>query len=270
MNLYKNILFILLLCVEICFSQSLPGARQVALSHADVSYSGDSFSLFNNPAGISLIQQREIGLYYSPSPFGVSEMANAYGAYVEPSVYGNFSAGFSIYGYELYKQTQIAFGYARKVYGNFYVGATAIYHNYSIKNYGSEGTLSFNIGGIANINEQLGFGFAIENLTRSTVSNESNQIPTVFWGGVHFRIIKEFILSTALSKEIGFNPSLYLGAEYLVMENICLRFGTHNEPNTYSGGFGVLYKYFQFDYAFTKHTDLGIDHQFGVLIRFNK
>ena len=270
MKLNNKFLLLLLISSHLCFGQSLPGARQVALAHSEISYSSDPFSLFNNPAGLSLLSQREIGLYYSPSPFGVSEMSNAYGAFAEPTVYGTFSAGFSIYGFELYKQTQIAVGYGRKIYDNFYIGGTLIYQNLSIKNYGTKGSVYFNAGGIANITDKLGFGFAVENLTRTTVSEDANQIPTVFWGGFHLKVIKEFILSAALSKEVGYNPSIRLGAEYSLLDYINLRFGTHNEPNSFTGGFGVIYEFMQVDYAVSSHPDLGLTHQFGLIVRFNK
>jgi hypothetical protein len=49
-----------------------------------------------------------------------------------------------------------------------------------------------------------------------------------------------------------------------------LRFGAHNEPNIYSGGFGVIYQFLQFDYAVTSHPDLDLTHQFGLILRFAK
>ena len=270
MKITTYFLFILLSISAISFGQDLPGARQVALTHSDISYSNDVFSLFNNPAGLALTKQREIGLYYSPSPYGLPELANANGAYCEPTQFGTFSAGFSIFGFELYKQTQIAVGYGRKIYDNFYIGGTAIYQNLTIKNYGSKGSFFLNVGGIGTISDQLGFGFAIENLTRTTVSNDANQIPTVFWGGLHLKVVKEFIFSAALSKEIGYNPSIRLGVEYSILDFVRLRFGTHNEPNSYAGGFGVIYQFLQVDYAVTKHPDLGLTHQIGLIVRFNK
>jgi hypothetical protein len=270
MNNKKYFLLFLLAASPLSFGQFNPGARQVALAHSDLSYSSDSFSLFNNPAGLALAQSREIDLYYSPAPFGLTEMSNAYGAYSEPTNIGTFSAGFSIYGFELYKQTQVALGFGRKIYQNLFVGGTAIYQNISIKNYGSKGVLFLNLGGIANITNQLGFGFAVENLTRATVSDEANQIPTVFWGGLHLKVVKEFTFSAALSKEIGYNPSIRLGAEYSILDFIQLRFGTHSEPNTFSGGFGILYQFLQVDYSVAKHPDLGLYQQFGLIMRFSK
>ncbi len=270
MNQSLKTSFLLLVLALQSFAQINPGARQVALAHSDASYSSDVFQIFNNPAGLALAKSREVGMYYSPAPFDTKEMANAFAAYSEPTQYGTFSAGFSIYGFELYKETQFALGYGRKITENFFVGGTALYKNLSIKNYGTKGTLLLNLGGIATLNEQLGFGFAIENITRSTLSSESGQLPTVLWGGLHLKVVKEFTFSAALRKEVGYNPSLRIGADYSMLDFIRLRFGAHNEPNIYSGGFGIIYQFLQVDYAVFKHPDFGLTHQFGLILRFAK
>ena len=92
-----------------CFPQINPGARQIALSHSDVALSNDAFSIFNNPAGLA----------HSPSPFGMKELANGFGAYTEPTTFGTLSAGFMIYGFELYKETKMALGYGNKIANYF-------------------------------------------------------------------------------------------------------------------------------------------------------
>jgi len=265
----KGLLLLLLITLE-CFGQVKPGARQVAMAHSDIASGSDIFSVFNNPAGLSMIDSRELGAYYSPAPFGLTELSNAFGAYCEPTTFGNFSAGFSIYGYELYKETQLALGYSKQVTNNFFVGVTSIYKNISIKNYGSTGKVLFNLGGIAKINEKFGFGFAAENITRSTINGESNQIPTIFCVGANAKFIEELLISIALNKEIGYDPSVRFGTEYALIEFVRLRFGVSNEPNTYAGGFGILYEFLQVDYAVSKHPDLGLTHQFGVIVRLAK
>ncbi|KAF0152087.1 MAG: helix-hairpin-helix DNA-binding class 1 [Ignavibacteria bacterium] len=266
-----SLIIIILLAIAIqSFGQINPGARQIALAHSDFSYSSDVFQIFNNPAGLAFSKYREVGIYYSPAPFDTKEMSNAFAAYSEPTPYGTFSAGFSIYGFDLYKETQFALGFGKKITNNFYVGGTAIYKNLAIKNYGTKGTLLLNLGGIATISDQVGFGFAIENISRSTLSDDSGQIPTVFWSGVHLKVIKEFTFSAALSKEVGYDTSVRLGAEYSMLDFIRLRFGAHNEPNVFSGGFGVIYQFLQVDYAAASHPDLGLTHQFGLILRFVK
>jgi hypothetical protein len=264
------ILFVLLFLFCNCFGQMGVGARQIALAHSDVSSSNDVFTLLNNPAGLSLTKFREVGLFYSPAPYGLTELSNAAAVYCEPTTIGSFSVGFGIYGFDLYKETKLTLGYGRKLSKNFSVGLTSIFHNVSIKNYGSKGILIFNIGSIVRLNELIGFGFLIENVTRSKLGNESNQIPTVIWLGTDLHFTNNFSFNAALQKEIGYNPSLRFGAEYSIMDFLILRIGVSNEPDTYSGGFGIVYNFIQADYAVSSHPDLGLTHQFGLIIRFAK
>lgn len=261
-------LFVLLFLFSKSFAQANPGACQISLAHSNVSSSNDLFTLFNNPAGLAYLNLREVGFFYSPAPFDIRELSNAYAAYCEPTSIGSFGAGVSIYGYELYKETKFAFGYGKKISNNFFAGLTAVYQNTSIKNYGSKGILIFNLGAIARLNDQIGLGFVIENISRSTLANESNQIPTVLWIGTDLKLFPEISFSAAIKKEIGFNPSLRIGTEYLLINFLKLRVGVSNEPNTYSGGFGILYDFLQADYTVSSHPDLNLTHQFGLIIRF--
>ena len=92
----KIIFFAFIIILQFHFTvnaQYSPGAKQIALSNSDVALSNDVFSVFNNPAGLSQINWREIGVYYSPAPFGISEMANGYIAYLEPTSFRVFCFG---------------------------------------------------------------------------------------------------------------------------------------------------------------------------------
>ncbi|MCX6170736.1 MAG: hypothetical protein NTX65_15455 [Ignavibacteriales bacterium] len=263
-------LFVLLFLFCNCFGQMGVGAREISLARSNLSSSNDVFSLFNNPAGLSIIKFREIGIFYSPAPFGLSELSNAAAVYCEPTSLGSFSGGFSLYGFDLYKETEITIGFGRSLSKNLSVGLTTTFHNVSIKNYGSKGILIFNLGAIARLNDLLGFGFLIENITRSTIGNESNQIPTVIWLGTDLHFTKKISFNAAIQKEIGFNPSLRLGTEYSILDFLILRIGVSGEPDTYCGGFGIVYNFIQADYAVSSHPDLGLTHQLGLIIRFIK
>jgi hypothetical protein len=263
-------LFVLLFLFSNCFGQIGVGAREIALAFSNVSSSNDAFTLFSNPAGLSLIKRREFGIFYSPASFGISEISNAAAVYCEPTSIGSFSIGFSRYGFDLYKETDLLVGFGSILSNNFSVGLTSVFHNISIKNYGSSGVLLFNIGSVARLNNLIRFGFFIENLTHSTIGSESNQIPTVIWLGADLHFSNEFSFNAAIQKEIGFNPSIRYGIEYSIIDFLILRIGASNEPDTYCGGLGILYKSVRADYAVLSHPDLGLTHQFGLIIRFSK
>lgn len=260
------LLFVLLTFTE-SFCQIIPGTRQVALSHSDLAFSEEPFSLFNNPAGVTNVKGRLIGLFYSPAPFGESALSTGSGSYVEPTSFGTFSGGFSIYGFDLYKETKIGLSYSRKIVDKFSLGITSFYQHISIKNYGSKGYLSFNLGGIAEITKPFRLGFLLENLTRTKVADEENSIPVVFSGGIGYKAIEDLSVYMAVRKELNYNASVRMGVEYLLTKFLQLRIGASNEPNIYSGGFSIIYDIFQIEYAISSHPDLDLSHQFGVVIR---
>ncbi len=267
----KGALFVLLVLLSLfseCFAQIGPGARQIALAHSDIANSNDVFALFNNPSGLASVSARGAGLFYSPAPFGLTELSTGFASYCEPTPIGNFAAGFSVYGFELYRETSFAIGYAGKMTNSFSVGITSLYRNIAIKNYGSRGIFIFNIGASAKLSNKFSLGFLFENMTRASIANESDQSPGALWIGGSINLQKRTSFSAAVKKEIGFNPSLKLGFEYGAFDFLIFRFGASNEPDIYCGGFGILYNSFQFDYALTSHNYLGVTHQFGVLINF--
>ena len=150
MTFYYTIIIICSLTFS-AYSQYNPGAKQISLSNSDVALSNDVFSLFNNPAGIAQMNWREVGIYYSPAPFGLSELANGYVAYQEPTSIGSFAFGGMSYGFDLYRESKFTLGYSYNYLNNFFAGVTVNYQTVSIQNYGNDGALFFNIGGLAYI-----------------------------------------------------------------------------------------------------------------------
>ncbi|NOX18665.1 MAG: hypothetical protein GXO87_10355 [Chlorobi bacterium] len=268
--IYKTLLFFLLLFPPVLFAQADAAARQAAMSYSNVALSNDVFSIFNNPSGTAQYNWREIGVYYSPSPFGLSELANGYAAYSEPLSFGTVSAGFSIYGYELYRETNFVIAFSRNIANNFFIGASVVYNNLKIENYGGDAAFSFNFGGLGYITNNLRAGFSIKNLTHSTYGNQPDQIPMVFDFGLSYDVIDEFTINAAVQKEIDFKPSLRIGVEYLIIKYLALRAGFMNEPNSFSAGIGINYSLFQIDYSIFTHTDLGLTHQASVLVHFSE
>jgi len=268
MNLLKKIiLFILIFHVQ-NLSQIRPGAEQIALSHSDVAQTRTFYALFNNPAGSAEIVYRATGVYYSPSPFGLSKLANGSILYLEPFSFGNLSVAFSNYGFELYRTNTFSVSFSKKIFKRFFVGATVNYKNLSIKNYGNDGTLIFNLGIIATLSKQVNMGFAVYNISRSSFGDEGNQLPSVFNLGFFYKIISSLNLNFAVQKEIEMNASLRLGIDYKIIKYLNLRIGAMTEPSSFSAGVGINYSIFQIDYAVFNNQDLGFTHQFGITLKF--
>ncbi|MBK9099298.1 MAG: hypothetical protein IPM14_14510 [bacterium] len=252
------------------FAQYAPGARQISMANSDVALANDVFSIFGNPAGLSQFDWREVGIYYSPAPFGLSELSNGYIAYNEPLNFGSLSIGGMTYGFDLYRESRVALGYSYNYENILFAGITVNYHNYSIQNYGSTGAFYVNVGGLVYILDQLRWGFSVDNLNRATIANIDDQIPMVLVTGLSYDIINDFSLNFALEKDIRYNPSVKFGIEYDIIEYLSLRAGTSNEPSRFTAGVGINYSMFSLDYAFFTHQDLGLSHQAGIIINFGK
>ena len=259
-----------ILLITNTFAQFNPGARQISLSNSDVALSNDVFSLFNNPAGLSQLNWREIGIYYSPAPFGLSELANGYVAYVEPFDFGSVAIGGMTYGFDLYRETKLLLGYSYNYENKFFAGVALNYHSFSIKNYGNTGKLYLNFGGLAYVTDQIRWGFSISNINHATVGNEDDQIPMIFSTGFSYDVIKTMNLNLSVDKDIRYKPSLQYGIEYNIIKYLSLRFGFQNKPARYSAGVGINYSIISLDYSFFTHQDLGLTHQAGIIISFGK
>jgi hypothetical protein len=252
------------------FAQFNPGAKQISLSNSDVALSNDIFALFNNPSGLSQMNWREIGIYYSPAPFGLSELANGYVAYSEPFSFGTIAIGGMTYGFDLYRESKILLGYSYKYDNKFFAGVAFNYHSYSIQNYGNTGVFYLNLGGLVYITNQIRLGFSISNINRATIGNEDDQIPMIFSTGFSYDLISSLNINLAVEKDIRFKPSVLVGFEYNIIEFLTLRVGFQNEPARYATGIGINYSIISLDYAMFTHQDLGLTHQAGLIISFGK
>jgi hypothetical protein len=264
-------LLIILAFVSITFeaiAQYSAGARQISLSNSDVAMSNDVFSLFNNPAGLSQMNWRELGIYYSPAPFGLSELSNGYLAYNEPFDFGSIGIGVMTYGFELYRENKISVGYSYNYLNKFFAGVVLNLHTVSIINYGDDNIFYLNAGGLYYLQNDLRLGFSVHNVNRASFGSEKDNVPFVFNLGLSYDVLDEFNFNISMEKDVRYNYSLRGGIEYNLFDYISLRTGFSNEPSRYSAGIGINYSYFSLDYAFFTHQDLGLTHQAGLLISF--
>ncbi len=262
------IIFLIVPSVTLIYPQYNPGAKQAALANSDAGQANDVFSLFNNPAGLAQMNWRETGIYYSPAPFGFSELANGYIAYNEPLSFGSAAAGAMTYGFELYRETRITAGFAYNYENKFFAGVSLNYHTVSIKNYGSAGCFYADIGGLLYLTDYFRWGFNVHNINHASYNDYEDQVPVIFNSGASYDITDEFTLNAAIEKDIRYNASVMIGIDYDIIKYFSLRTGFSNEPSRFTAGIGINYRFLNLDYAVFTHNDLGLTHQAGLIISF--
>ena len=267
-SLNIRFLFLFFVFTKLVFAQFDPGAKQIALSNSDIAVSDNVFALFNNPAGIAQIDNAQVGVFYSPSPFGLGELKNAYGAFSFPMSFGAIAVGGMVYGFELYKESKISVALSYNYKNKFYVGVTTNYKNIFIKNYGSKNVIIYDLGVLAIITEDLHLGFSYRNITRTSISKSIDDLPVEILSGLSYRIINNCTISLAIEKDIRYKASPRFGIDYKIIEFLSLRSGFSKNPNLYTFGIGIHYSFFNFNYALFTHQELGLTHQIGVVITF--
>jgi hypothetical protein len=266
----KLLLFFLIFVSAIyaVFPQYNPGAKQISVANSDVAQSNNVFAIFSNPAGLAQMNWREIGLFYSPAPFGFTELANGYIGYNEPFSFGSIGIGAMTYGFDLYRESRVLLAFSYNYNNIFFAGASLNYHSVSIKKYGSSGTLYGDLGGIIYITNFIRWGFAVHNINHASYSSYQDQIPVILNTGFCADILEDFSITGAVEKDIRYNASVSAGFEYNIIKYLSIRTGFSDEPSRFTAGIGIHYTIFNLNYAVFTHQDLGLTHQMGLIISF--
>ncbi len=264
---YILIFGILFINLNIMFSQFQPGAKQIALAYSDVASISNAFSLFTNPSGLSLNKKSQFGIFYSPSPFGIKELANGYITFNQPTSFGSFAVGGMNYGFDLYKENRIYLGYSNIISDKFLFGISFFNQVINIKNYGSINFFNFIFGSIFLINNNFSVGFTLCNPIRN---QDYCSLTTNIRTGLTYRIFDYAKIHFSIYKELNFPLSISSGIEYSIFKYFALYFGIQNNPNIFSGGIGINYSFINLNYAINSHQDLGLTHQIGLTINFTE
>ncbi|MEK6570590.1 MAG: hypothetical protein AABZ61_04415, partial [Bacteroidota bacterium] len=133
------------------FERRDQGARPIGMGGAFVGLADNAWAIVFNPAGLALLPAREISAFYSPQPFGLTELSLASFAFVHPTSVGSFGISANRFGFELYREVSGTLSYGNSYNDLFSFGINLTYNSLSIKNYGSASTMGIDVGFLASI-----------------------------------------------------------------------------------------------------------------------
>ncbi len=267
----RFILPILFLCasyLQAQFENTDVGARPSALAGAFTSISDNSLSVFYNPSGLGQMEYREFAVYYSPAPYGLTDLSTAAVSYAEPTKFGTIGAAFKTYGFDLYRENNFMVSYGSSYKNRIFYGANLNLYNLHIQNYNNATAFGIDIGALAYIAKSLQFGFFGKNITGTKIGESKEKIAQVYRTGLMYQPEDFLRIAAEAEKDVRYPLSIRGGIEYNVIEFIDLRFGVGSEPTLFSAGVGINYNMFSFDYGFTKSEDLGFTHLGTVSFNF--
>ena len=272
----RVILFLLVLfCVSIISRQNLQaafefkghGSNYMAGGSGGIAAADVSFSLFNNPAKLSLSGRAGLELFYR-NYFGLSDwnqisLANQFRLYGIP-----LGLGISRYGNKIYSETEIRLGMAYHPGQNVHLGLTLNLYHLAIENYGNAAGLGLDLAAFYEFTQEISMAFVISNINEPRLGQSRERVPVLLAAGLSYRILSEAELSFDIVKEEQ-NPFDYrFGIRYDLKPWFSVISGFRDAVNTISAGFSLGQSDWQLGYAFLYHADLGGSHSLSVAYAF--
>ena len=244
------------------------GARALALSDAVISLS-DIWGPFHNQAGITRLQSLTAAVFYS-SPFGLNELAQMAATIILPTGTGTFGLSYFQYGTAQFKETKAGLAFAKKLGSRLSAGIQIDYFSSRFPENKRAGSLAtFEAGTLYKVSEKLNFGIHVFNPLKQEFNALSGKVklPASLRSGVSFQISDLVLLCFETEKTGPEKPRLKTGAEFLLTENLFVRFGLSGEPFLYSSGIGYRVNKLSANIGFNYHGNLGITP--SVSIQYN-
>ncbi len=221
-----------------------------------------------NPAVLDRSQKHSISISATPARYGLTELAEYKISYNHDFGYLNTGLRCSMFGFELYKELITGLTISKQLFANLQAGINANYNTVSIKNYGSNGIFSIDVGILHELSDKISYGISLTNLTGAKRGND--KLDQVINAGINYKAFKELLLSIRMEKNFLYETCFDAGIEYKIIQQLPVRFGMSSEPEIFYAGFGFEYLPIFFDYAFSYHNILGNTHSFSISVDIEK
>ena len=269
------------------------GARSTAMGGAFVGLSDDETALFFNPAGLVQIKTRRFFTTYNNY---ITDIQSGFLGYVHPySEDTRLGISICYFNYGSFDKTDgdgnnlgtfgasdfaLALSVAKTVRSQLNLGVTGKLIYEKLENFSSD-ALAFDVGVLYLLRDgRTRIGAAGQNIgvqLRGATESHKDPLPTSVKVGLSHRM-RELPLTVAMdaAKPVDNDVFFSLGGEFTALKPLYLRLGwssfgknykTDSDKDNLAGfaaGFGVTWKVYHFDYAFSSYADLGGVHKISV------
>ena len=250
------------------------GARPVAMGGAFCAVADDAHAPHYNPAGMGQVHGRKVTLGYC-RPFGLADLSLHYACILQSTRWGVLGLGARRFGGALYRETALGLSFARPLRQNLFMGLSLHGLQLAISGYGSDETLSLDLGLLAAVTKKLRWGLSVHNLNNGRLGRWGEEMPQVLVMGFAFCPESRLLLSADLMMDIadcsvgklaggGYPIQLRLGQESRLWAPLTLRLGLQTRPTRFSAGGGIRAGPFHLDYAYCSHQFLGGTHHVSL------
>lgn len=268
---HQVFLFFLLLSITAATAQtgtpSVAGAYGAGMGDASVVYT-NIYSVVGNQAGMVNLDKAGAAVY-GEQRFALPDL-NSFGAIIALPTKKNGVFGVSLHNFgntQKYAETKIGVAYALKLSDAISLGAQIDYLGTRIIDYGTNNSVTFEIGFLARLMPKFKIGAHIYSPMRVRLT-ETELIPTVLSVGGSYQPNEKVLISAEYEQDFRNNPTIKGGIDYRIADALSLRIGVGTGIVRVSGGIGLHLKQFTIDMAASYHQYLGFTPSVGVGMKF--
>lgn len=261
------------------------GARALGMGGAYTAICDDVYATYWNPAGLTQIEEHQIGSMYAMMSLDRRYNFLNYALGLGKNLGLGISwISFGIGGIEERdddRKTPIkelessedayCLSLAKGLGEKFSLGGNIKYLGHKLLNNSASG-FGFDVGVLFKPTEALSLGLMFQDIGSKvkwdTPSGHEDEFPLNIRGGASLRLLEDrLILATDLKKNPTQSAKFHLGAEYEIFKNLTARIGYNDKEFTAGAGFGFPVLRFDYGYAADRPRK-GDTHRISILVRF--
>jgi hypothetical protein len=185
-----------------------------------------------------------------------------------PSSHGNFGVNLLYAGFKNFNEYQLGLAYARNLGSVVDVGVQFNYYGYRIPVYSNVSLVTFEMGAMFHLTDQLNAGIHIYNPVGGKILKSDEQLAAVYKMGLGYDVSKLLLIAAEMVKEENSLVNLNAGIQYQMAKQFFVRVGISSATASSYGGVGICWNNMRLDISGSYHPQLGWSP--GLLLLFNK
>ncbi|MDP2175764.1 MAG: hypothetical protein Q8K70_07640 [Bacteroidota bacterium] len=228
----------------------------------------NAFCASNNPSLMPWQKNASLGFAYN-NQFLLSDVNQSHLSFVLPFKHFGYGLKCSSFGNNILKDQLIGASVAHEFHPDFSFGAGINYHFFSIRNYGSNQTTTFDFSLAANINSKLKSSFMVFNpFARKFRDIQDERMTRTFRFGIKYSINDKVFIVSEIEKNHIYKTNLKTGINYDYNKQFSFRCGISTLQPNMSFGIGFKKKNIQIETAHTYQLNLGLSNQLSFIYHF--
>jgi hypothetical protein len=262
---YRWLLFLLFTSSYLSLAgfERIPQPPAVCADGMSSLFMGDADAFLLNPSAAAGLPSVHASVFYSPSPFGLSQLSNGGLLIAVPTEFFETGLGFTNIGYTLYNELTATAVFAKSI-GTISVGCNINYNHLRIEGYGAASAIGIDLAASIQLTDDIRWGVSLLNLNRPTIGREKELLPQWYLTGLTCQLLSTASVSLSMIKDVMYPPSVRTGVKFSPLDFIDLQVGASSDPSRYYAGIGINYMLLAVRYSVATHVDLGLTHTIGI------